>query len=145
MTRTLVFHIVHRKIMENTNKKPNLIILFEGICGKWILKTIFSQYNVFHKCEYFFFQSVFWSLFNHFQKIQEQCSLCCSLPCFCVLLRSHYGRLQCFSSYFRKSKEIGVLQPIFLCDYAGNYLLARWGVGRGGQWGVFILYRWDSV
>ena len=45
---------------------------------------------------------------------KEQCSLCCSSPCFCVLLYIHYGPLQCFSIYFRKLKEIGVLLPIFL-------------------------------
>ena len=49
-------------------------------------------------------------------------SLCCSSPCFPVLLCTHYGPLQCFSAYFRKLKEIGVLRPIFpdyviSCDY----------------------------
>ena len=43
----------------------------------------------------------------------EQCNLCCSWPCFRVLLCTHYGPLQCFSTYFRKLKEIGVLLPIF--------------------------------
>ena len=65
---------------------------------------------------YFFCQSVFWSLFNYCQKSQrnlEQCSLCCSSPCFCILLCSRYGPLQCFSICFRKSKKIGVLRPIF--------------------------------
>ena len=56
------------------------------------------------------------------QSNQEQCSLCCSSPCFCVLLCTHYGPLQCFSIHFRKLKEIGVLRPIFpdyviSCDY----------------------------
>ena len=40
---------------------------------------------------------------------------------FCLLC-THYGPLQCFSTYFRKLKEIGVLRPIFpdyviSCDY----------------------------
>ena len=53
---------------------------------------------------------------------QEQCSMCYNLPCFLVLLCTHYGLLQCFSTYFQKLKEIGVLRPIFLdyvisCDY----------------------------
>ena len=30
-----------------------------------------------------------------------------------VLLYTHYGPLECFSTYFRKLKEIGVLRPIF--------------------------------
>ena len=38
------------------------------------------------------------------------------------MLYTHYGPLQCFSTYFRKLKEIGVLRPIFpdyviSCDY----------------------------
>ena len=73
-----------------------------------------------------FFQSAFWSLFNHRQRSQsnqEQCSLCCSSSCFFVLLCTLYGPLQCFSTYFHKLKEIGVLLPIFpdyviSCDYA---------------------------
>ena len=49
-------------------------------------------------------------------------SLCCSSPCFCVLLCTHHGPLQWFSTYFCKLKEIGVLRPIFpdyviSCDY----------------------------
>ena len=88
-------------------------------------KPIFSQQNIFYNYEYFFFQSAFWSLFNHRQRSQsnqEQCSLCCSLPCFVVLLWTHQRRLQCFSTYFRKLKQIGVLRPIFpdyviSCDY----------------------------
>ena len=48
--------------------------------------------------------------------------MCCSSLCFRVLLCTHYGPLQCFSTYFRKLKEIGVLRPIFpdyvnSCDY----------------------------
>ena len=98
---TLFFRLnFHRKSSEITNNKP-----------------IFNQYNIFYNYEYFFFQSAFWSLFNHHQRSQsnqEQCSLCCSSLYFCVL--------QCFSTYFRKLKEIGVLRPIFpdyiiSCDY----------------------------
>ena len=108
MTRTLYFRMVLRKFSEITNDKP-----------------IFSQYNVFYNYEYFFFQSVFWSFFNHrerSQSNQEQCSLCCSSPGFRVLLCTDYGPLQCVSTYFRKLKEIGVLWPIFpgyviSCDY----------------------------
>ena len=42
-----------------------------------------------------------------------------------VCVVTHYGPLQCFSTYFRKSKEIGVLRPIFpeyvtSCDYDLN-------------------------
>ena len=43
-------------------------------------------------------------------------------PGFLVLLCTHYGPWQCFSTYFRKLREIGVLRPIFSdhvisCDY----------------------------
>ena len=101
--------MVLRKFSENTNNKP-----------------IFSQCNIFYNYEYFFFQSAFWSLFNHRQRSQsnqEQCSLCCGSPCFRVLLCTHCRLLQCFSTYFCNLKEIGVLRPIFLdyvisCDYA---------------------------
>ena len=111
MARTLFFRMVFRKFSEITKNKP-----------------IFSQYNIFYNYKYFFFQSAFWSLFNHRQKSQsnqEQCSLCCSSPCFRVLLCTQYGPLQCFSTYFRKLKEIGVLRPIFpdyviSCDYGIN-------------------------
>ena len=52
----------------------------------------------------------------------------CSSPCFCVLLCTNYGPLQCFSTYFRKLKEIGVLRPIFrdyviFYDYVLIYIL----------------------
>ena len=108
MARTLFFHMVFRKFSEITKNKP-----------------IFSQYNIFYNYECFFFQSAFWSLFDHHQRSQsnqEQCSLCCSSPCFLVLLCTHYGPLQCISTYFRKLKEIGDLRPIFpyyiiSCDY----------------------------
>ena len=47
------------------------------------------------------------------QSNQKQCNLCFSSPCFCVLLCTHYGPLQRFSTYFRKLKEIRVLWSIF--------------------------------
>ena len=98
MVRTLFFHLVLRKSSEITNNRP-----------------IFIQYNISCNYEYFFFESAFWSSFIHHQKsqaTQEQSSLCCSLPCFLILLCTHYGPLQCFSTYFRKLKKIGVLRPI---------------------------------
>ena len=72
-------------------------------------KPIFSQYSIFYKCISFF--NLRFDLFS--QSKQEECSLCCSSTCFHVLLCTHYGSLQCFSTYFRKLKEIGVLRPIF--------------------------------
>ena len=99
MLRIVFFRMVLRKFSEITNSKPS-----------------FSHYNFFYNYEYLFFQFAFWSLFNHRQRSQsnqEQCSLCCSSPCFRVLLCTHYGPLQCFSTYFCKLKEIWVLQPIF--------------------------------
>ena len=88
--------------------------------------AICSQCNIFYNYEYFFFQPAFWSLFNHRQSSQlnqEQSSMCYSSPCFLVLLSTPYGPLQCFSTYFCKLKEIGVLRSVFLdyiisCDYA---------------------------
>ena len=97
MARTLFFHMVLRNFSEIANNKP-----------------VFSQYNIFCNHEYFFFQSIFWSLFNRRQRSQsnhEQCSLCCRSPCFRVLLCTHYGLLQCFWKYFHKLEfyEIRVL------------------------------------
>ena len=99
MARTLFFRMVLRKFSEITNNKP-----------------ILSQYNIFYNYEYFFFQSMFWYLFNHRKRSQsneEQCSLCCFSPCFLVLLCTHYGTLLCFSTYSCKLKEIGVLRHTF--------------------------------
>ena len=106
MVRTLFFRMVLRKFSE-----------------------IFSQYNVFYNYEYYFFQSAFWSLFNHRQRSQlnqEPCSQCCSSPCFRVLLCTHCGPLKYFSTCFHKLKEIRVLWPIFSdyaisCDYGIRY------------------------
>ena len=49
-------------------------------------------------------------------------SVLCSSPCFLVLLCTHYGPLKCFSTYFRKLKEIRVLRPVLTdnvisCDH----------------------------
>ena len=103
MASTFFFRMVLRKSSEISNNKP-----------------IFTQYNIFYNYEYFLFHSTFWSLFNHRQRSQwnqGQSSLCCSPPCSRVLLCTHYGPLQCLSTYFRKVKETGVLRPIFP-DYA---------------------------
>ena len=115
MARTSLFCMVFRRFSEITNNKP-----------------IFSQYNIFYSYKYFLFQFAFWSLSNHSQRSQsnhEQCSLCCSLPCFLVLLCTHYGSLQWFSTYFGKLKVIGVLRPILpdyviSCDYVETIKLS---------------------
>ena len=107
MTRTLFFHMVLRKISEITSNK-----------------LIFSQYNTFYNCEYFFLQSAFWPLLNHGKKSQsnqEQCSLCCSSSCFIILLCTHYGQLPCFSTDFRTLKEAGVLR--LMCFHTMLFLL----------------------
>ena len=99
MTRTLFFRVVFRKFSGITKNQPS-----------------FSQHNIFYNYEYLFFQSDFWSLFNHRRRSrsnQEQCSMCCSSPCFLVLLCTHNGPLQWFSTHFRKLKETWVLRPIF--------------------------------
>ena len=108
MARSLFFCMVLRKFSEATNNE-----------------LIFSHYDVFYSYEYFFFQFAFRSLFNLLQRSQsnqEQCSLCCSSSCFRVLLCTHYGPLQCFSTYLRKLKEAGISWLIFpdyitSCDY----------------------------
>ena len=107
MARTLFFRMVLRKFSEITNNK-----------------SIFSQYNIFCKYKYFFFQSAFSSLFNHRQKIQsneEQCTVLWLALFSCFALHS-LRPVAMLSAYFRKLKEIGVLRPIFpdyviSCDY----------------------------
>ena len=44
---------------------------------------------------------------------QYSCSSCCSSPCVSILLCTHYGSLQCFSTYFRKLKESEFYGPYF--------------------------------
>ena len=96
MARTLFFRMVLRKFSEIATNKP-----------------IFIQYNIFYNYEYFFFQSAFWSPFNHRQKIRG--NVVCVVARFVLLflLCTHFGPLQCFSTYFRKLKKVGVLRPIF--------------------------------
>ena len=99
MARTLFFRMVLRNFSKITNNKP-----------------IFTQYNIFYNYEYFFFQSgfdLFLIINKKSQSNQEQCNLCC------VLLCTHYGLLQCFSTYFRNLEGIGVLRPIYP-DYASS-------------------------
>ena len=105
MTGTLFFRMVLKKLSGITSNKPILI------------STIFfTIMNIS-------FFSLRFDLFSS-QSNQEQCSLCCSSPCFRVLLLcTHYGSLQCFSTYFRKLKEIGVLRPVFP-DYFISKLLS---------------------
>ena len=116
MVRTLFFYMVFRKYMENAIDEP-----------------FFTQYNIFHKNKYFFFQSVFGSIFNHCQKTrsnQEQCSLGCSSPSFSVLLHTHDGPLQYFSTYFaiqKKSKFFQFVFPDYVisCDYGTMFFEVR--------------------
>ena len=83
-----------------------------------VSKIFFAIYK------YFLLQSAFCSLFNHRQRSQssQECSRCCSSPCFHVLLCTHYGPSQGFATDFLELKEIGVLRRIFpdyviSCDY----------------------------
>ena len=115
MARTLFFRMLYglRNFSEITSDKP-----------------IFSLYNIFYKYKYFLFQFAFWSLFNHRQKVNQirnnvVCVVARLVFVFCCALTTGL----CFSAYFRKLKEIGVLRPIFLryfisCDYniTGWYL-----------------------
>ena len=92
-----IFHYVLRKFIENTNKKV-CTIFFTNINISFFFTLCCDLFSIIAKKS---------------QSNQEQCSLCCSSPCFRVLLCTHYWLLHCFSKYFRKSKEIGVLRPTF--------------------------------
>ena len=109
MARTLLFCMVFRKFSEITNNKPFFIVstIFFTNINISFFNLHFDRFSVIVKKS---------------QSNQEQCSLCCSSPCFCVLLCTHYGLLQCFSTCFHKLKEIVVLQPmspdcVISCDY----------------------------
>ena len=98
MARTFFFRMVLRKFSEIANNKP-----------------IFNQYNIFYNYEFFFFLSLRFDFFSIIAKEANKIRsnvVCFRLPCF-VLLYTQYGPLQCFSTYFRKLKEIEVLRPIF--------------------------------
>ena len=100
MARTLFFQIV------KTNQFLVSTILFTNI-NTSSFNLRFDRFSIIAKKS---------------QSNQEQCSLCCNSPCFCVLLCTHYGSLQGCSTYFRKLKEIGVFRPLFpdyvtSCDY----------------------------
>ena len=110
MARTLFFRMVwclgNSQKLLTTNQFLVTIILFININIPFF-NLRFDRFSIIAKKS---------------QSNQEQCSLCCSSPCFCVLLCTHYGTLQCFSTYFCKLKEIGVLRPLFpdyviSCDY----------------------------
>ena len=64
----------------------------------------------------------FWSLFNHCQKCQsnqEQYGLCCSLPCFCVLLCTHIVMpFNIFFVFLKKSEFYGVKFQTICCDWS---------------------------
>ena len=107
MARTF-FRMVLRKFSEITNNKPFLV------------STIFfTSMNVS-------FFNLHFNLFSIITKKVNQIrnNVVCVVAhlVFVLLLCTHYGPLQCFSTYFRKLKEIGVLRPIFpdyviSCDY----------------------------
>ena len=129
MARTLFIRMVLRKLSEITNNKPILI------------STIFfTIMNIS-------FFSLRFDLFSS-QSNQEQCSLCCSSPCFRVLLCTHYGSLQRFSTYFHKLKEIGVLRPVFpdyfiSCDCGEthqNCFLSTAQIKRARKFSNFLLH-----
>ena len=101
MARTLFFRIVLRKFSEILT------------ANQFLVSTIFfTIMNI----------SFFNLRFHLFWIIAKEVNQIFSLHCFHVLLWTHYGPFQCFSTYFCKLKEIRVLQPIFpdcliSCDY----------------------------
>ena len=92
--------------------------------NQFLVSTIFFT---FMNISFFSLCFDLFSIIAKSQSNQELCSLCCSSP-FLVLVCTYYGSLHCFSTYFRKLKEIGVLRPIFShvisCDYGLRQLFA---------------------
>ena len=145
MVRTLFFHMVFRKTMENTKKKPILTILFEVICGKWILNQVLVSTMFFTNINISFFNLCSDLLSIISKKINQiRNNLVYVVAGLIFLFCCAFTRepLQCFSAYFRKSKEIGVLQPIFLdyvCWQDGEFWQdGEWGVGSAGS--VYIVH-----
>ena len=99
MAITLFFRMVLRKFSEITNNKP-----------------IFSQYNIFYKYKYFFFQSSFWSLFNHCEKVNQ-----IRYYVVCVVARLVFvfycalttGRCNAFQHIFGNKKKSEFYGPYF--------------------------------
>ena len=86
----------------------------------YIHQTNFQSVQYFQKYKHFFFIA---KLVGQIRNINNRSSLYCSLPCFPIFLCTHFRSLECYSTYFRKWIEIGVLRPKFQdyvvsCDYA---------------------------
>ena len=116
MHQTLIFRVVLRKSSGNPNNPNQFLVSI----------ILFTNINISFFSLHFHRFSIIYKTVN---QIRNNVVLCCSLPCFCVLLCTHYGPLQCFSTYFRKLKEIGVLRPIFpdyviSCDYDRTHPVA---------------------
>ena len=108
MARTLYFRMVLRKLSEITNNKPILIsTIFFTIMNIYFFNLHFDPFSIIAK-----------------KVNQIRNNVVCVvahlvLVFFCALTT---GPLQCFSTYFHKLKEIGVLRSIFpeyviSCDY----------------------------
>ena len=115
----------------------NLILVFSRKCrwpehyfsvwclGNSLTTNQFLVSTIFFTIMNISFFSLRFDLFSITAKEVNQIrnnAVCCSSPCFLVLLCTHYGPLQCFSTYFRTLKEIGVLRPtipdyVISCDY----------------------------
>ena len=103
MFKTLLFRKVVRK--------------FLGITYIHQTYSVLVQYNIFTNIN-----SSSWNLFSdlfsiiakeviNIRNFNNSCSLYCSSPCFRIRLCSRYEPLQCFSTYYWKSKEIRILRP----------------------------------
>ena len=95
----------------------------------------FSQHNIFLKYKCFFFQScsdLFSNIAKNVNQIRNKCSLCFRSPCFSVLLWTHYGPLQCFSTYFRKPKQIEFYDPYFKTMLFRDYVVRNSNISLEG-------------
>ena len=90
MARILFFRMVLRKLSEITTNKP-------------VSTIFFTIMNI----------SFFSLPFDLLSIIARKSGAMQSVFVFLFLLCTHFGSLQCFSTYFRKLKKVGVLRPIF--------------------------------
>ena len=123
MTRILFFCMVFWKFSEITKNKP-----------------IFSQYYILYNYEYFFFQSAFWSLFNHRQRSQsnqEQCSMCCSSPFLVFAVHSLPAVAMLFNIISKIKRNRSFTAHISWLYYFVWLCLKQWLTGRKrvrGKW-----------
>ena len=102
MTRTLFFHIV----IQCSGNSEKILTTNQFL----VSITYFTDINISFSNLCF---DIFSVIVKNVNQIRNNVVYVVARLVFAFLLCTHYGPLQHFSTYFRKSKEIGVSRPIF--------------------------------